>query len=233
MNILCVGAHPDDPEGSAGGLLAKYARRGDAVYVCYATNGEKGHYHIPPAQLATIRRGEAEAACRVLGAQPIFLEVPDGELEVTMAMRRRVMDVLRRTRPDVVLSHHPFDYHPDHLATGQLVFDASYLASVPHFKTEEPACAVAPTLYYLDSAVSGGLGEPRYVDIGETIELKMESLAQHRSQVEWLNEHDGGDVLARWRDRARAHGIACGVRYAERVFARRAVPVDQEARLLP
>ena len=233
MNIVCVGAHPDDAECLAGGLLAKYARRGDTVWICYVTNGEKGHFHIPPRELAAIRRAEAEAACRVLGARPVFLEVPDGELQPTLEMRGRVMDVLRQARADVIFSHHPYDYHPDHLATGQLAFDASYLSSVPHFKTPHAATTAAPTLYYLNSAVTGGLGEPRYVDISETIEIKMESLAQHRSQLEWLDEHDGGDVLARWREQSRMHGLACGVAYAERVLSRRLLPVDQEARLLP
>ncbi len=233
MRILAIGAHPDDVEFYCGGTLARYAQAGHVVIMAYATNGDKGHFRIPPAELARTREREARAAAAVIGAEVIWMGYPDGELFYDHPTRDRFIDMLRQARADVILTHNPDAYHPDHCAVSQLVFGASFLATVPHLKTGHPACEHVPPIYYydVDQFQIPFMPTPLYVDIEPVIEIKEKMAAAHQSQVVWLREHDGIDVLRRVRERAIELGKECGVRYAERLVPHR--PTDPTALGLP
>ena len=113
MRVVAVGAHPDDIEFLCAGTLAKYSQRGDEVFNVVCTNGDMGHVIIPPEELAEIRAQEAAAAAATVGAQIMMLGEPDEWLFHDKRTRLMVIDAIRWADPDVIITHHPDDYHPD------------------------------------------------------------------------------------------------------------------------
>src|SRR5947209_1035411 len=100
LHVVCVGAHPDDPESGCGGTLARYAEAGHDVTVVYLTRGEAGIAGKSHEFAATTRTGEAEAACRILGARALFAGQVDGATEVSPARTRDFARLLAATKPD-------------------------------------------------------------------------------------------------------------------------------------
>jgi LmbE family N-acetylglucosaminyl deacetylase len=131
LRLLILGAHPDDAEFHAGGLAAIYRRLGHVVKMVALTNGDAGHHQMHGPELAARRRQEAAAAGAVIGAEYVAWDHHDGFLQPTIELRLEVIRELRRFRPDLVLTHRPDDYHPDHRAVGNVVRDASYMVTVP------------------------------------------------------------------------------------------------------
>ena len=229
MRILAVGAHPDDLEICCFGTLALHAKQGDDVFVCGVANGSMGHMVIEPKELAEIRVKEASNAAKVIGARAYFnLGIEDlAILGDDEALSRKMIDIIRETKPDYIISHRTDEYHRDHNETGKLVFHTSFSSSCPHFYTDKPAFPHVPSLYYMDST-SPNFRATDYVDISSVMELKMEALACHKSQIEWLADHDNNDLLTSTRCTAARYGSLCGVAYAE-VFQR----CMQECRITP
>src|SRR5207244_2665238 len=120
MTVVCVGAHPDDPESGCAGTLTRYAALGHAVTVVYLTRGERGISGKSLDEAATIRSAECEAACRIIGAKPVFFGQIDGATEVTQAQADAMNRLLTAERPDVVFTHRSEEHtselqSPDHL----------------------------------------------------------------------------------------------------------------------
>jgi LmbE family N-acetylglucosaminyl deacetylase len=138
LRIIAFGAHPDDCELDAGGVAAKWAALGHKFKCVSVTNGDIGHATIAGGPLALRRRAEALAAARILGIETEVLDNHDGELMVTLENRRQIARLIREWQADVVISHRPNDYHPDHRYTGVLVMDAAYMVQVPFFGPEVP-----------------------------------------------------------------------------------------------
>ena len=128
MNILAVGCHPDDLEIGCGGTLAKYAKQGHQVVMCHVANGYMGHAVIMPEELRAIRTEEAEAAGLKLRAREVInLDIPDLEVDSQdKALVIKMIDVVRRVKPDIIITHGPEDYMKDHVEVSRLVFDASF-----------------------------------------------------------------------------------------------------------
>jgi LmbE family N-acetylglucosaminyl deacetylase len=195
LNILVFGAHPDDPDSSAGGVAAMYARQGHRVKFVSLTNGDAGHFEIGGVELARRRFGEAQAVARVLGlVQYQVLDNHDGELEPTLANRREVIRIIREFEPDLVLSPRPNDYHPDHRYTATLVQDAAYMVTVPNTVSLTNHLLRNPVIAY----VADRFRHPYpftpdvAVDIGSAIDVKFEALHCHTSQFyEWLAYNSG------------------------------------------
>lgn len=233
MRVLAVGAHPDDLEILCAGTLAKYARRGDAVVMCYATNGNQGHFVIQPPELARIRCEEARRSTQVIGAEFLWLDLPDQLVEEDLPTRLKFIEMVRQARPDLVLTHHPDDYIMDHRRVSRLVFEATFVATVAHVQTGSPHHTKTPPIYYMDSLAGVEFLPEEFVDISDTIELKREMLSQHQSQVQWLKEHDNIDILEFVDTVARFRGLQCGVRHAEGFRGLRAWGRISPERLLP
>lgn len=233
MNVLAVGCHPDDLEIGCGGTLAKYAAQGHAVTMCHVANGNMGHVEIMPNELRRIRHAEAEAASRALGAREVVdLDVPD--LQVDSKNEETVLklvEAIRRARPDVIITHSPDDYMKDHVDVSRIVTDASFSASVPHYSSG-PACGIVP-VYFMDTLAGVGFLPEEYVDVTEAMEKKIEALERHESQVKWMRDHDGIDFSEFVRVCSRFRGLQCGCRYAEGFRAYRAWPRLRTIRLLP
>src|SRR5215471_21189919 len=127
LRIICFGAHPDDCELQAGGVAAMWAARGHKVKLVSVTNGDIGHWREAGGPLARRRKAEAEHADQILGVTSEVLDVHDGELLPTLDNRRTITRLIREWKADIVMSHRPNDYHPDHRYTGVLVQDSAYM----------------------------------------------------------------------------------------------------------
>jgi LmbE family N-acetylglucosaminyl deacetylase len=151
LHIICFGAHPDDCELKAGGVAAMWAAKGHKVKFVSVTNGDIGHWRESGPPLAQRRKDEVLAAAKVLGIETEVLDIHDGELEPTLANRKTITRLIREWKADVVMSHRPNDYHPDHRYTGVLVQDAAYMVAVPKLLPDVPALKRNPVfMYYSD-----------------------------------------------------------------------------------
>ncbi|NWG17324.1 MAG: PIG-L family deacetylase [Chloroflexi bacterium] len=213
--VLAVGAHPDDLEILCAGTLAKFAQNGVQVVMAVATDGSAGHMVIQPDELAQIRRAEAERSAALIGAEFLWLGFTDELLFEDIPTRLRFVDMVRAARPDLILTHAPDDYHPDHRVVSRLVFDASFLSGVPHVKTTLPAHPGVQALYYYDVLTGINFVPTEYVDISGTYETKRAMLACHDSQLTWLKQHDNTDILEFMTVMSRSRGLQCGVTHAE------------------
>ena len=233
MRILAVGAHPDDLEILCAGTLARYVQEGDEVVMCVATDGTAGHMVIKPPELARIREREARAAADLIEAEFIWLGFPDELIFNDRETRLTFVDAIRQAKPDVIITHAPDDYHPDHRMVSSLVFDTSFIASLPNIKTNQPAHSIVPPLYYMDTLAGKGFHPTEYVDIGSTIDIKRQMLACHQSQLKWLKDHDNIDVIEFMEVVARTRGFQCNVLYAEGFRQADVWPRTPPGRLLP
>jgi N-acetylglucosamine malate deacetylase 1 len=236
MNILAVGANPDDVEFLCAGTLAVYAKRGDSVSIAFLTTGDKGSSKIPPEEMAAIRQQEAENAAKIIGAKVFPLGIPDGEVEVSMGLRRRIVELIRQTQPDAVITHFSDDYMSDHNYTSQLVVDAGFWAGSKDFSGDpgkSPHVKIIPPIFYMDTLAGIGFVPQEYVDITEVMDIKIEMLSQHKSQLEYMKERDGLDFLDYMKTAARYRGYQCGVKYAEGFIPNKVYPSLSTRRLLP
>ncbi|MCC6728715.1 MAG: PIG-L family deacetylase [Chthonomonadales bacterium] len=202
-HVLCIGAHPDDCEGSIGGTAALLRARGDVVRFVSVTDGSKGHfaeeYMADPDALVRRRHEEAQAAAAVIGAEYECMGIPDGEVFVTLAATEGMVRVLRSfgepgQGPDLVLLNRPNDYHRDHRYTARLVLDASYMLTVPLMCPDTPALRRMPVFaYWHDAFTEGGAFRADVaVSIDAVIEQKVRMICAHRSQFfEWIPYNAG------------------------------------------
>jgi len=229
---MCIGAHPDDPELMAGGLAALFSGAGGQVRLVSVTNGEAGHHEMRGAALARRRRSEAESAASLIGGDALVLENPDGRLMPTLEVRHQIVRLIRSWQPDLVVTHRPNDYHPDHRYTGQLVQDSTYLLTVPNVFGDVPALANDPVvLYGSDTFQRPYPFQPDIViDIDAVVEKKLDLLDSHASQYyEWLPYHDGKlsqvppdhDARRAWLRRDNEAGLRADAhRFRDRLVAR-------------
>src|SRR3954463_3134265 len=217
-SALAVYAHPDDAEISCGGTLARWSAAGSAVHVLVCTRGDKGSSDpdIDPDELAHRRAGESAMAAGVLGlAGHHSLGIPDGELDNTNDVRRAIVAVVREVRPEVVVCPDPtavifgdryFNHH-DHRAAGWSTLDAvAPAAGNPHYF---PGTG---DVFQVNNVFLSGTLEPNvWVDVTKSLEVKIDALFCHQSQLSDTSEWFRAFV----RERAEESGRVAGVRYAE------------------
>ncbi len=194
LRLLILGAHPDDAEYHAGGLATKYRRQGHAVRMVSLTDGSAGHHQMRGQDLIERRRREAASAAALIGAESEVWNYRDGFLQPGIDVRLDVIREIRRFQPDLVLTHRPCDYHPDHRAVGQLVQDASYMVTVPSIAPEVPCLSRDPVVGYLPDrfTVPRPLRADVIVEVGNDLETLVNMLACHESQFfEWLPFNQG------------------------------------------
>lgn len=213
--VMVIGAHPDDPEFGCAATMAKWADQGRQIDYVLLTSGDKGS-HDPaqrPGQVAAIREREQRGAAEALGVRSVqFLHYPDGMLERTMELRRHLCHIIRKKKPDIVVTIDPwrrYQLHPDHRAAGQTALDAVWAAREWYLFSEqlgddEPWRVKAIYLFWSDEA-------NHWEDVSSSIDRRIEALKSHNSQVgrrlETLDE--------RIRKSAREVGEAHGYEYAE------------------
>jgi LmbE family N-acetylglucosaminyl deacetylase len=200
LKVVCVGAHPDDPESGCGGTLAHYANAGHAVTIVYLTRGERGIPGKGLEESAKIRTIEAEKACKILGATPLFAGQVDGATEFTQVRLAEISRILDAEKPELVFTHWPLDTHQDHQMAGLLTLRWYFNAKVKpllyffEVNTGEQALGFMPTVY---------------VDISSTRAKKKAALFAHQSQNGesiWKEHHE---IMENWR------GREAGVKAAE------------------
>jgi LmbE family N-acetylglucosaminyl deacetylase len=216
--VLAVYAHPDDPDVSAGGSLARWAAAGSSVHVCICADGDKGSLDpaTDPEELVVRRRHEVAASGAILGVEAHhWLGFRDGEMDDEQALRGRLVSLVRQIRPDAVVAPDPtavyfgqhYVNHRDHRVVGWAALDAvSPAAGNPHYFPDAGAPHQVGLMY-----LSGTLEPDVWVDISVTIDVKVAAVACHSSQV-----GENGEWLRRAvRQRAEDAGREATVRFAE------------------
>ena len=178
LRIICFGAHPDDCELKAGGVALLWSALGHHVKFVSVTNGDIGHWRDAGGPLARRRKAEVEAAARILGITTEVLDIHDGELLPTLENRRTITRLIREWKADIVMSHRPNDYHPDHRYTGVLVQDSAFMVGVPHFCPDvRPLKANPVFLFYSDNFQKPNPFTPDIaVSLDSVIEKKLDAL---------------------------------------------------------
>jgi LmbE family N-acetylglucosaminyl deacetylase len=206
--VMVIMAHPDDPEFFSGGTIALWAREGAEIIYLILTNGNKGSDDpaMSPERLRRVRRAEQREAANLLGVKTIiFLDEPDGELQPTLQVRKQVVREIRRHRPHVVICPDPSAYyfgntyvnHPDHRMAGQIALEAIFPAArnrMYHPDLLEEGLLPHPVR---EIYLVGTLEPDRWVDISQVIDLKIQAIRSHASQLV-----DPEAVIERVRQRA-------------------------------
>ena len=208
--VLAVGAHPDDVEFMCAGLLALLKNAEFEVHIATVSSGDCGSMDTDPDTLRKIRRGEAEDACRVLGATYHALDFSDFSIYNDDLSNRRVSALLRGVDASIVITHSPQDYLSDHETTSTLVRNACFSASAPNFRTSQASkrrSSSVPYLFYAHPMegidIFGNAITPHfYVNVSSVFNLKAQMLSCHKSQREWLRAQHGMDEyvesMRRW-----------------------------------
>jgi N-acetylglucosamine malate deacetylase 1 len=199
--VLAIGAHPDDVEIMCSGTLFALHQLGHEVHVASLTLGDCGSVELSAEEIRGIRHREAVKACEVLGATYHHAGFDDLCIFNDDNSNRRVTALLRKVDPSLVITHSPNDYMSDHELTSLLARNACFYASIPNYETKGRGgdCALKiPYLYYAQPIegidILGKKVTPQfYVDISAVMEQKLEMLACHESQRNWLRAHHGMD----------------------------------------
>jgi bacillithiol biosynthesis deacetylase BshB1 len=233
LDVLAIGAHPDDVELGCGGTVALLARRGLVVGVLHLTQGESGTRGTTEE-----RRREAEKAASVLGASTAdFLDCGDGGLRTGPAEEDQLISALRRLRPELVLGPAPSDRHPDHGRAHRLVADACYYSGLARRGTGKPHRPAAVFSYMQHDPF-----EPRFiVDVSSTWDVKLQSLEAFQSQLH-QGDSDRNEPATKVSSpefrkavvgRAQHYGLLIGAAYGEPFWSRLPLAVSDPWMLLP
>lgn len=219
---IFIYAHPDDIEFSAGGTAAIWAKHGSELYFVIITDGNVGTHEegMTADRLIETRRNEQRASAKVLGAKEcIFMGYHDGLLQPTLELRKELVRLLRRLKPNVVVCGDPTSFfpsetrinHPDHRAAATVALDATFPAvEMPLLYPELEAEGLMPhKVNYV--YISNPTLEPNYyIDTTDTINIKIDALRQHKSQ---LGDWDPDEPIKAWN---RETGKKVGFEYGER-----------------
>jgi LmbE family N-acetylglucosaminyl deacetylase len=241
MNVLAIGAHGDDIEAFCAGTLALYRKQGHTVVMCVVTDG-RGRPGGNPDDIAAIRKKEAQNAADIIGADLVWMGIPDGDLRVDEASRHEFIEVMRRVSPDIVITHPPQDYHPDHTGTNQLVLDAAQVSRTANYRSALPPIRKPMPVAFMDAEFGIDFTPEDYVDISETYETKVKMVLAHVSQHMPATHYDPNFVMPPIEDNdfvrvvrvmSEFRGIACGAKYGEGFRWWRAANRIVPRRLLP
>ena len=182
LNILVIGAHPDDCDHIAGGTAILFSQLGHNVKFISMTNGDAGHQSMGGGALAKRRMAEAAEAGKRFGVEYQVMDNHDGELMPTLENRLKVIREIRKWNADMVITHPSDDYHPDHRYTSILVQDASYMVIVPNVAPDTPPLKRNPVFLY------PGFSTPEIaVSVDAVFDKKIYAMSAHESQYfEWL-----------------------------------------------
>ncbi len=182
IRVIVFGAHPDDCDIVAGGTAIEFTKQGHLVKFVSMTNGDAGHQSMGGGALAKRRIAEAKEAGKRFGVEYTVLDNHDGELMPTLENRLKVIREIRKWKADVVITHPPNDYHPDHRYTSILVQDASFMVIVPNIAPDTPPLQKNPVFYYPNSS-----NPDIAIDIDDVLQQKIYATSAHESQFfEWL-----------------------------------------------
>lgn len=225
VDVVAIGAHPDDVEMTIGGTLAKLIDRGKTVAIIDMTRGEMGTRGTPETRAA-----ESAAACNVLGiAERVNLDLGDGRLMDTLDNRYRLIAELRRLQPRLVFANYWDDLHPDHRATGEIVRNIMYSVGFSKLPVDGRPFRPREFLFFMQHWTF----EPSFiVDITGYHEKKMRAIRCYGSQLhapdsdEPTTQIASPDFLARLEARAKHYGGMIRKDFGEPLYSCRPVPMD-------
>lgn len=225
LDVLAIGAHPDDVELTVGGFVARMTSQGRSVGMLDLTRGEMGSRGTPET-----RKEEAAEAAKVLGVSVReTLDLGDGQLTPSLENRRVVIEIVRKYQPKIVLAPYWDDLHPDHAATGRIVAGAYYPSGFANYPAEGDPHRARTVMFYMSHLRF----DPSFiVDITDTYERKMEAIRCYGSQL-----HDPGsegpktnishpEFLKVLEARDRYYGFMIGRRFGEPFLVRRPPRID-------
>lgn len=185
LRIIAFGAHPDDPEFQIGGCAIKWTEMGHKVKLVACTNGDIGHWEMSGGELAKRRTAEVQEAAKRMGTEVEVLDIHDGELLHTLENRKTIVRLIREWDADLVFSHRPYDYHPDHRNVGLLVQDAAFMVMVPNFCPDTPHLRKNPAFFFFpDNFTKPYPFTPALaVSIDDVLEKKVKAIDALESQV--------------------------------------------------
>lgn len=189
INVVVIGAHPDDCDIKAGGTAIKFAKMGHNVLFVSVTNGDAGHHEKGGGALAKIRMSESQEAGKRFGIKYMVLDHHDGELMPTLPIRLELIRLIRQWNADVVISHRPNDYHPDHRNASILVQDAAYMVIVPNVAPDTPPLEKNPVFLYMEDRFQrpNPFRNDITIDVSDVLDQKYYAMSAHVSQFfEWL-----------------------------------------------
>nr|MDO8117230.1 bacillithiol biosynthesis deacetylase BshB1 [Candidatus Sigynarchaeota archaeon] len=226
VDILVIGAHPDDAEIGCGGTISHYIKAGKRVGILDCSNGE-------PTPHGTIekRLNEALRAAEVLGlTMRVTLDMKNRYIENSIGNRVKIADVIRQSRPRIIITHPGTDWHPDHVAVHQLVNAAKFHAKLT--KTESPHAEFSPgrVVYFDHSHIKEQRRCDFLVDISESLEEKIHALQCYESQ--FIENKKNMKIFEYVRERAGFLGFQVGVRYAEAFICPEYFLVDDVTRII-
>ncbi len=235
QTALAFLAHPDDAEFFCAGTLIRLAVAGWDVHIATATPGDCGSMTLPADQIAEIRRGEAATAAHTIGATYHCLEERDVNVVFDKASNRKTIDLFRSIAPSVVFTHPRHDYMLDHEQVHQLARSAAFSYSIRNASSLPLVDgSIIPWLYYCDPIEGRDpySGDPVHstacVDISDVIDRKIEMLACHASQREWLRAHHGMDeYIEAMKRHSATRGQERGIAYAEAFVQHQGHPYQQ------
>ncbi|HLU12195.1 MAG TPA: PIG-L deacetylase family protein [Oceanobacillus sp.] len=209
MRVLVIAPHPDDDAIGCGGSIVQHVRRGDTVHIIYVTSGEHGSPVYEPSELAKIREDEAAKGAQILGAQQTtFLRQPDGNVGYSIDLVNHFIQLIRTEKPDVLYLPHSADGHKDHQQTFQIVMEAVGRAQGNSFPEWGGKAWNIETI--LGYEVWTPLTHFQYVnDISDVIEVKLNALREHRSQLANVQYDDAVRSLNRFRGIMTERGAYC------------------------
>jgi len=213
--VLGIGAHPDDLEISCGGTLVRFKQQGWKVVMASACRGDKNGAAGKNESIEETRKRESCEAAAIAGAESVILGFPDSEVFPGIALRKAIVDLVRRVKPEVVITHFPGDYHADHRTVADEVTKSVYTASSMGFKTAHKPVVTIPVIYCMEPLAGIGFLPSEYVDISRVMDMKLLMLKKHKSQFKAIKERGGTDILRRVADVAKFRGWQSGARYAE------------------
>jgi bacillithiol biosynthesis deacetylase BshB1 len=233
LDVLAFGAHPDDVELGAGGMMLRFSDAGMRCAVVDLTRGERGSRGT-----AATRAEEARVSGELMGlAAREALEFPDTQLRPTLELRRAVIEAIRRHRPRIVLAPLPGDLHPDHDAAGQAVRDAFYPSGMKNAEADgEPYRPRALFHYFMHDERPTDI----VVDVTDVWERRLDlarcfSSQLHRGETgadDFPTLISRPDFLLRIEARSRAWGRRAGVEFGEPLFAPQQLAVTDPRALL-
>ncbi len=206
--LMAIMAHPDDIDFSSAGSIARWCSMGWTIYYVLATSGDKGtHEDFTRQELAAMREQEQRDAAAILGVEEVvFLGYPDGFLEATMELKGQIVRLLRKYRPDVVLTWDGFRRgfnHQDHRNIGIATRDAIYPAVRDHLYYEEHRADGLDAIQVNEMLLAGAEDPDYQVDITDFIEKKVDAILAHKSQVSTRNRDE---MLKNYRGRSQRRG---------------------------
>jgi LmbE family N-acetylglucosaminyl deacetylase len=173
---MVVGAHAADAEIMGGATVLKHVNAGWRAVLVHMTPGEKGHRTLSPEEYSKVKRREAEAAARALGAECVMLPFRDGELPVSEEAQWAVADVIRERRPDVLLTHWRGSIHRDHRNTSVNVIESLFLARLPAFKRAHPSHGPAKVYFAENWEDVDGFRPDAYLDVSDVFDRYLEAI---------------------------------------------------------